>query len=375
MPRYPSAKNQQAGSHKSYLLLPRHPEQKGTRPGIPAGIEQHEKYQQILQHLEAWHQKAAEPLQKHMQLLPARHLAAQAERRLAIPMFWFGVLCLLPVAAVVTLPDYFLQGPYALQTGLVFGVIWLIALVEFLVQMVLRITSGEGLSSVWWRPRLLAVFVPPFRMALRPGCYPEMVWLPFWGWCKANPTLERKVRAKFLIPILMSGFLMLLVFGIESHFADAVPRHFMGLPLQNLLWVAEGLVWTAFTLEFVLCVSLAEDKGGYCSKNWMDLLIILLPVFSVFRTITLVKLLKVKHLAQTARLKGLKSKAKRAVLVADLLNRLYLKYHPEREAKRLQKKLVANLQEREQLEEQLMLAMERTVTHYEKKKQRRKGTA
>lgn len=43
------------------------------------------------------------------------------------------------------------------------------------------------------------------------------------------------------------------------------------------------ILWAAFTVEFVLRLTLASDKAEYFKENWIDALVIVTPAFRVFK--------------------------------------------------------------------------------------------
>ena len=86
-------------------------------------------------------------------------------------------------------------------------------------------------------------------------------------------------------------------------------------------------------------VSATGKKFAYIKKNWVDLVIILLPLVSFLRTIRVLRLARlakvqqITKLTRAYRIKGIAGKASRALLLTPVIHRL-LRVSPE---KRLQK--------------------------------------
>jgi len=329
-------------------------------------IRHQEKYKEVLLKMQQYENRVNQPVLHHQELPETNSRLGKFERTASPIMFWLGFVSLFPIAAIVMLAQ---DQPLVLWgSGLfeVVAVIWLVLAMELGVRLYWQMKEGWKISGAKIRILILAVLIPPLRMGIKPIVYPEHIWLPFWKWCQVNPKLGSKVKDTFLLPIVTAGIIMLTIFLLESRYSELMNQLVWGLELSNLLLIMEGLVWMAFALEFILAFSVSEDRAEYCSKNWMDLLIIMIPIFSVFRSIGLIKIMKLKHLASTAKWKGLRSKMKKLFVIADLFTRVYLHYRPEWEIKRLQRHLAKNAKERRKLEEQLILAVEKAADREER---------
>ena len=75
--------------------------------------------------------------------------------------------------------------------------------------------------------------------------------------------------------------------------------------LQGLLEVGMGVIWFAFAAEFILMVSIAEKKVAYCKEHWIDLAIILLPLASFLRSLSIVKATRLANLMRIQQLSNL----------------------------------------------------------------------
>lgn len=229
-------------------------------------------------------------------------------------------------------------------------VVWLVFVVE----------------AVWmwvWRPwnrryrahhlrALLDVLIPPLRMGARHPELAESIWFPGLGWRRPDESLRAQLTRFFGIPMLGIAVLILPVLGTEFFLQSQVHAYPL---LRYGLHFSTGLIWFAFAAEFIIMVSAAERKFAYCKQHWLDLAIILLPVISflrslqVLRATRLAKLTKVQQLSKMARvyrLRGVSTKALRALVVFELLHRL-LRVKPE-------KQLVKLRREEERLERELV---------------------
>ncbi|MDX1607506.1 MAG: hypothetical protein R3202_15040, partial [Candidatus Competibacterales bacterium] len=115
-----------------------------------------------------------------------------------------------------------------------------------------------------------------------------------------------------------------------------------GIPaLAVSLHLGTAFIWFAFAAEFILMVSVAENKLKYCKQNWINIVIILLPLVAFLRTLRLFRLLRAARagrLLRAYRLRGLLSRAQRIALLLNLIERI-LHRNPE--------KLLNTLRERE----------------------------
>lgn len=140
------------------------------------------------------------------------------------------------------------------------------------------------------------------------------------------------------------ALLIMPVLVIEFFMKDQVAQH---TSLRMILHTGTGIIWFAFAFEFILMVSVAEKKFAYCKKNWIDLAIILLPIFSFLRSFQwlratrvskLLKLKQVTKLARVYRLRGTAVKALRAMVLLDLVQR-FLRRDPDRAIEKLSRRL------------------------------------
>jgi voltage-gated potassium channel len=175
---------------------------------------------------------------------------------------------------------------------------------------------------------LFFCFLPPLRMCARNPDMGGAMWLPWLGWRVADDQLRDQLKRYFGIPMLGIAVLILPVLAVEFFLKEQVADHFA---LRVGLHFSTGLIWFAFTTEFIVMISAAENRLDYCKKHWLDLAIILLPLISflrslqVIRATRLAKLTKVQQLSKMARvyrMRGVSTKAFRALLLIDAVTRL-----------------------------------------------------
>ncbi len=100
--------------------------------------------------------------------------------------------------------------------------------------------------------------------------------------------------------------------GVPSWFIRFI-RHPVMLAVID---IAMPFIWLAFFLEFVIKIAIAPSRFQYATKNWIDIVIILLPMLRVFRSMQAFRALraaKVARMTQLYRLRGIAMKLLRTV--------------------------------------------------------------
>ena len=166
---------------------------------------------------------------------------------------------------------------------------------------------------------------PPLRLCARNPDLEGAMWFPGLGWRLRHESLRNELQRFFSLPMLGIAVLILPVLGIEFFLSKQVAEHSL---LRFGLHFSTGLIWFAFTCEFIVMISAAENRLEYCKKHWLDLAIILLPLISFLRSLQIVratrlaKLTKVQQLSKMARvyrLRGVSTRALRALLLLEVL--------------------------------------------------------
>lgn len=224
----------------------------------------------------------------------------------------------------------------------VMGIIWPVVIAESVFHWVTR-PWDEAMRRYHFFG-LLFCLCPSLRLCARS---PEMgmrMWLPGLGWRLANRRLRDRLERHFSIPMIAIALLIMPVLIVEFFMKAQVAQHAW---LRLLLHVGTGVIWFAFAIEFILMVSVAERKLQYCKKHWIDLAIIMLPLFSflrswqLLRATRLAKVMRIQQLTKIARvyrLRGTAVRLLRALVLLDLFRRI-TRASPERAIKKLRRRL------------------------------------
>ena len=206
-----------------------------------------------------------------------------------------------------------------------------------------------AVSNAAWSTDLWAVICPPLRLAKPIAEKSGKIWLPKFGWHAPGKPLAKVLEKVFSKPMLIIAMLILPILLIEFGFSQQVRT----MPwLKLALSVSTGLIWCAFAIEFIIMVNATDKKFAYIKKNWIDLAIILLPLVSFLRSLRIVraaniaKFAKVQQLSKMSRIyrmRGLVAKSIRALMVLEVLHRVF-KVSPEKRIK----KLILQLEEKEE---------------------------
>lgn len=240
--------------------------------------------------------------------------------------------------------------------AIVLLLLWPIFIAEQIVNFV-RLEEGESYREKYPFGWLFCV-CPPLRLCAHRRGEVEEVWLPKLGWKPTNRKLQKYLERVFSIPMIWIALMILPVLAIHFVFKEGIVEYPL---LRMLLHFGTGMIWFAFTVEFIVMVSVAENKLKYCKKHWLDLAIILLPLISFLRSLRILragKILKAGKLTQLAklvrayRLRGVAMRGFRALMVLEVVSRL-LKIKPERRIRKLEELRAEKLRELEELDEEI----------------------
>lgn len=274
----------------------------------------------------------------------------------AAPGFYLSLLMLLITAAIINNFSFDEQGfqinPFIAKLAMGYGFLWLLYLLDFFTVLWLSIQSNTKIAQSAFIPKLLSLLFPPMGIGLRHMEEPEKTWLPYHHWSKCNEGLFNRLKQQFSIPMIVIALLIIPVLLIEWQFYDQVER-WLQTDLSFVLDMVQGFIWLAFAFEFILLISISDEKFTYIKKNWIDLLIILLPFVSFVRPLRIVKVAKLSHLSRGYKLRALLMKARQGLIFASFFYRL-LAIKPDFQLKKLKKKLDHNRTEREIIEEDLV---------------------
>jgi len=249
-----------------------------------------------------------------------------AQMAFVVGLFWLGMVAL-ALHFHERSDDAQVFWPVVIGLALLTPLFWIEAISESL-----RRTANRR-QLIW------AALLPALRLGVRDPVTNTRIWLPYMGWRTVTPRLEREVDQTLSGPMLVISLLVLPVIVAEYCFAEHLEAD---LRLARSTQAATALIWWAFTIEFVLMVSITEKRIAYCKKHWLDLAIILLPLLSFLRALRLGRLLRLQSLGKTARmykLRGVAMRTYRALLLVEAVRRL-VHGSPERRLARLRQSLI-----------------------------------
>lgn len=260
------------------------------------------------------------------------------------PMFVASMLFLLLLAGVLHFVEE--NGIGSVWTVCCWGllVLYPLFLVEFLLHLVL--------GSPVWKQRLLSCLIPPLRLGGRDFETGQRIWLPLWGWTPVDEELVLRLEKHFSLPMILIALMVLPLMAVENFWSERISTD---PNLAFYLQLATGLIWLAFTFEFLVMISIVERKVRYCKEHWIDIAVICLPLIAFLRTARLGRLLRLNSLAKTARayrLRGLLMRTYRAFLVLEVIQRL-LRPDPQKRLAQLREILAEKEAELEELRSEM----------------------
>ncbi|MDM4014437.1 prefoldin domain-containing protein [Roseiconus lacunae] len=206
------------------------------------------------------------------------------------------------------------------------GIVWCVVIAESIVHWMTRPWNNEMRKQ--HLQGLLFCICPALRMGARS---PEMhgrIWLPGLGWRQGGRRLQRQLERQFSVPMMIVALLIMPILVIEFFLKDQVAAYGW---LRLVLHFGTGVIWFAFAAEFILMVSIAEKKIQYCKDHWIDLAIILIPLISFLRSLSLARTIRLTEVVRfqqlsnalrAYRLRGTAIKAFRVLVLFDIFDRI-----------------------------------------------------
>ena len=213
-----------------------------------------------------------------------------------------------------------------------------------------QFVGGREFNRSMWGRAFVALIFPPARLVLRHPLSSSTIWLPGWRWTHVNISLSETLSNNLAMPLIGIALLSLPVLLVEEKYFEQVLAVWPGGGAS--LWVAmlsiQAFLWAAFAAEFLLMLSIAEDKVDYCVENWLDLIIVLLPIISFLRSLRVLRVLRLQQLGKAYRMKRV---IKRSVQISVVLRGVQgmLRKNNRKELKRLRKKIRAHARVHAQL--------------------------
>ena len=226
--------------------------------------------------------------------------------------------------------------------------IWIPFIVEALAGLLLNPRRPGNVKRFF-----LVSALPPFRMGYSTFVESGWIWLPRLGWQRKGRGLFERLDELATIPMLVIALMILPLLGIEFLMKDRVTE----VPwLSITLEFSAAFIWFAFALEYVVMLSVAEEKIAYAKRNWLNLLIILLPLIAFLRGIQVVRAFRVARagkLLRVYRMRSLLLRVYQALIALSAIERLL-----HRDARKHLEKLEKQCREKERELEALRAKME-----------------
>jgi len=282
------------------------------------------------------------------------------EHKMAWPMFLNSTIFITLIGIVIT---FFVNEDYVPPLSFVYLVLaltggsWFLGIVEA-VWAIMLARKESNIRAGYIRNRVWAGVIPPIRLGLHLGRAGELLWIPRFNLSKTNQAMLEELKARFSGPMIVIALLIVPILLIEMKFEAALSAHVDPELLAIILMSGQAFIWAAFAFEFTLMYSVAGDKMGYCTRNWMDLLIIALPLVSFLRTARLARLARIQQVGRAWRMKGVVTKARKALVLAEVVQKIMYP-NPNKMVNGLRRKFQQNRSERRELERLALMAAER----------------
>jgi hypothetical protein len=114
------------------------------------------------------------------------------------------------------------------------------------------------------------------------------VRLPLCPTIIADDDCRRRVDRWFFWPMILLALAVLPLIAIELWYLDrteGADREFLGW----LCWIGFAMISLAFLVEFLVKIAIAESRLEYVKRNWIDVIIIVIPALRPLRATALVK--------------------------------------------------------------------------------------
>lgn len=149
------------------------------------------------------------------------------------------------------------------------------------------------------------------------GC--RRVYIPFHGYLDADDDHRARVDRFFRVPMLVLALLVLPVLGIEyvqsredwDYLGQEILEHFV---MRVTVIAALVFIWLAFLIEFVVKIAIAPSRVQYAVRNWLDIVIILLPMLRPLRGARALRVVRLGQVSRVMTLRGVAMKMVRVII-------------------------------------------------------------
>lgn len=324
-------------------------------------VDEADTYQKLIQYQTVLDILQAEEAEDHSVRthadIPHDSALSRYDKKSVRPMFYISALTLVVMGALVTAITEDTLSPTFRQLipflGWTLGFLYLFFVADFLIMLYLKSQSSQKVNRQEFIFRTMALVLPPSRIGSRDLLTGRYVWIPYWHWSVVTEGLFTELKKRFILPMILIALLIVPVLVIEWKFMDEVKEQWPHLEIDLILEIIQTIIWTAFTFEFLLMISVTNEKLKYCKKNWIDLLIILLPFVSFLRTFRFSQIARLKYATRSFKLRGVMTKTRQGLIFLDFVRRIF-RLKPESELRRIQKMLRENERDRRNLEQKLL---------------------
>lgn len=127
-----------------------------------------------------------------------------------------------------------------------------------------------------WRVPLNSTLPPP-----PPGV--RYVRLKKFGIIVSDDNLRQKVHRFFQTPMIVLALIALPVLALDYYLVKESSHHHTEGWVWWLTFGTLTLIWLAFLAEFVVKITIAENRIEYVRVNWVDMVIIIIPILRPLR--------------------------------------------------------------------------------------------
>lgn len=226
-----------------------------------------------------------------------------------------------------------------------------------------------------WQDYMFALsilLIPPLQFASRRCHDVDQIWLG-WSWHQVSPELYKEIQPFFLYSVLVTSTIMIPFWLLEL----LAPRFLSNNPfIYHFLNIGNAIVWSIFVTELIIMLSIIEKKREYLIKHWLELLIIVLPMFALLRfvrlanTARLIKLLKTQRMLNLYRSRSVLNRLVAIILFFQIIERWQQHRDPESYKQRLEEKLAEKEQEVAEIKQKIIetekLIAQRETEHSDK---------
>ncbi|TAF63918.1 MAG: hypothetical protein EAZ55_12485 [Cytophagales bacterium] len=324
------------------------------------------EYQELVDDIVAKNSIDTTPPLTHI-TIPEETPVQRIEKKMAPFMFWFSAATLVLLGIAVAKYWEADETPNIYELDVI---IFLCMYPIFIIEYILLVYNG-ALTHLTRTERLTYTFyslIPQMRFGRKPSSFPHYIWLPYYHWCEVNESLFVNIKRRFVVPMLFISFFIIPILLIDLRYKEKIIEYIADIDLY--LAYFEAFVWLAFAFEFILLFSIAPIKLDYAKKHWIEIIIIFLPLLAAFLpSVGFLRVLRLNNLVRVYRFKSVFTRFQQALMVASFMQRI-LHPNPTTQIISLQKKIRENHLKQEELEMQLLKALER-YKKYQIKKQRK----